>query len=307
MKAATAILVLLLAMSCLEKKLSLEVLDTRVLHEVPGGSGIIKAGEHYYIIGDNSPFLYKTDSSFRVISKIPIYANKDSVIPKHLKPDFEAIENIKDEEIIVFGSGSKSPVRDVFLRIFLKDNLRVKTYSISGLYSHLKSLKELENKELNIEAAAYSGDRLYLFNRKPNLIFMFFYADLIKYVEGEAGLPDIEIMIFKLPSINGIEAGFSGAAAYKDIPRIYFTASVENTPNAYDDGEILGSFAGSIEIIKNKLSDKIQYALLNTPSPVKVESVAVEKMSSPDDVNLVLVTDSDGKESLVYRCRLKPE
>jgi hypothetical protein len=294
-------------MSCSEKKTNLEIISSAILSGIPGGSGITKVKEHYYVIGDNSPFLYKLDGSFKVASKVKIFDNSHGVIPKHLKPDFEAMENINDEEIIVFGSGSKSPVRDIFLRVSLKDSIQVKSYSITEFYKKLKGLNELKGKELNIEAVAYLNDTLYLFNRKPNLIFIFSYKDFINHLDDSTFVPAVHTLTYKLPSINGIEAGFSGAATFKDFPRIYFTASVENTPNAYDDGAILGSFVGTIDITNNKLPGEIKYSQLTTPLPVKVESIAIENISTGGDMEFVLVTDSDGKESLIFKCQLKLE
>src|SRR3712207_8318455 len=46
------------------------------------------------------------------------------------------------------------------------------------------------------------------------------------------------------PEINGLKAGFSGASFFED--KIFITASVENTNDAYLDGEVLGSFVGYI-------------------------------------------------------------
>ncbi len=49
-------------------------------------------------------------------------------IPEPDKPDIEALEKIGDNEIIGFGSGSKSPQRDIFFHITIQDSVSVDRY-----------------------------------------------------------------------------------------------------------------------------------------------------------------------------------
>src|SRR5690606_20368636 len=132
--------------------------------------------------------------------------------------------------------------------ILLKDSITVEKYDISNFYNNLRKLPIFKDSELNIEATAFHNNQIFLFNRKKNLIIKFQYKALLSYIKGERDFPKPEIKQYSLPIINGIEAGFSGATALLGEPRIIFTASVENTDNAYDDGEILGSFIGMIDI-----------------------------------------------------------
>ena len=108
----------------------------------------------------------------------------------------------------------------------------------------MRNLPQLTDSELNIEATAFSDNSIFLFNRKKNIIFKFIYKEFLAHLKGEPAFPKVEISQFSLPKINGIEAGFSGATAMKLAPKIVFTASVEATSYAYNDGAILGSFVG---------------------------------------------------------------
>lgn len=273
------------------------------LKNVPSGSGLVKFGDAYYVIGDDSPFLFHLDKAFNIISKIRLIDSDSSLgerIIKSKKPDFEAMEMIGDDELVIFGSGSKSPERDVFVRVFLNNNLLIEKYNISEFYDKLRGLPILKDSELNIEATAFHKDRIFLFNRRKNLIINFKYKELLSYIKGEVDFPEPEIKEYFLPEINGIESGFSGATTLKGEPKIIFTASAEDTDNAYDDGEILGSLIGMIDITNDKLGDISDYCLIpNTEINLKVESVTVEEEISSGKTKVVLVTDDDMSNSLI--------
>ena len=276
--------------------MTLTIVDEIQLEKIPSGSGIIKSGEVYYVVGDDSPFLYSLDRDFKTISKTPLLAPVDfsERILKSEKPDFEAMELIDKNEIVVFGSGSKSPQRNIFLRILLGEPLKIEKYDISGFYSKLLQLPLFKDSELNIEATAFRNNQLFLFNRKPNLILRFEYKDFLAYLSDGIDLPQPEIRQFSLPKINGIEAGFSGATALMDEPKIIFTASVENNQNAYEDGEILGSLIGILDISDNTISESFEYCHIPTSGAnLKVESVTVEKEISSGETKVVLISDDD--------------
>lgn len=276
--------------------MTLSIVDEIQLEKIPSGSGIIKSGEVYYVVGDDSPFLYSLDRDFKTISKTPLLDPVDfsERILKSEKPDFEGMELIDKNEIVVFGSGSKSPQRNVFLRILLEEPLRIEKYDISDFYSKLIHLPIFKDSELNIEATAFRDNQLYLFNRRPNLILRFEYKDFLAYLHDGIDFPQPEIRQFSLPKINGIEAGFSGATALMDEPKIIFTASVENNQNAYEDGEILGSLIGILDISDNTISESFEYCHIpNAGANLKVESVTVHKEISSGETKVVLVSDDD--------------
>ncbi|MEO6346858.1 MAG: hypothetical protein ABIO60_03020 [Aquaticitalea sp.] len=73
----------------------------QILRGIPSASGIEQIGNELYVIGDNSPWLYQLNELFEVIDKHLLLENvKDNSPPKALKPDFEAMKNVKiDEEM----------------------------------------------------------------------------------------------------------------------------------------------------------------------------------------------------------------
>tara|TARA_R100000935_G_scaffold58341_1_gene94973 strand:+ start:468 stop:1403 length:936 start_codon:yes stop_codon:yes gene_type:complete len=305
------ILLILLALStqaCNGPDMKISVLNNIKVENIPSGSGIIRSGELYYVIGDDSPFLFTLNKEFKVIAKTPLLDSvnfsEDRII-KSKKPDFEALELIDKNEMVVFGSGSKSPERNILIRILLKEPMIIERYDISELYNKLKNLPIFKDSELNIEATAFRNNQIFLFNRKRNLIIKFNYQDLLTYIKGERDFPEPEIKQFILPKINGIEAGFSGATALQDEAKIIFTASVENTANAYDDGEILGSFIGMIDISNNQVSQYFEYCEIpNTEANLKVESVTIAEEISLGETKVMLITDDDKGNSTLLESML---
>ena len=96
----------------------------------------------------------------------------------------------------------------------------------------------------------------------------------MSFIKGDAPFPIPKIKQYALPTINGIEAGFTGATAFKNESKIIFTAAVENTDNPYDDGEILGSFIRLIDISHNEMNAiLVTCTIPNTADKLKVESV----------------------------------
>jgi hypothetical protein len=283
--------------------MKITILNSTKIEKVPSGSGITKLGEIYYVIGDDSQFLFYLDKEFKTISKLRIFESVDSPeerIIKSKKPDFEAIELITDTEVVIFGSGSKSPERNIFLRILLGDSPIIEKYDISDFYIYLRNLPAFDNSELNIETTAFHDNQLFLFNRSKNLILKFEYSEVLEYLKGNIVFPTPEVTAFILPKINGIEAGFSGATALKSEPKILFTASVENTDNAYDDGEILGSFVGMIDISNHVVSSSFVFVQIpNSEEKLKVESITVEEEISSGKTKVALITDDDKGHSLL--------
>lgn len=291
-----------------KNQLNIEILSWQILEKVPSASGIVKFKEDFYVIGDDSPYLFKIDSNFSLLSKTAIYSSKKlqgNNIPKFHKPDFEAMEMISETEILVFGSGSKSPERDVCLMVEISEKILYEEFDISLFYNHLRNLEIMRGYELDIEGLAVKNEMLFLFNRGRNIIFSFSLIDFIAYCKTGTNFPLPKTKLFSLPRINGLEAGFSGATTFKDKPYFIFTAAVEDAPNAYDDGDILGSFLGILEMKNGEFEDNFLIQQIPNPEfPLKVESVIIDKVISETETNLVLVTDNDGKPSEILRLRM---
>jgi len=92
---------------------------------------------------------------------------------------------------------------------------------------------------------------------------------------------------------------------------MFFTASTENTPNAYSDGEIGSSYIGYIKNISKKLNNgsvKVTKLIsiskyLAEQSAQKIESITVESINGKK-VIIHLAADNDNGESTLFKLRL---
>lgn len=304
-------LICLVISSCNQSPMTLTLQHRQILSGIPSASGIVKIDTAIYVIGDNSAFLYQLKENFEVIDrKLLLEGITDSILPKISKPDFEAIASIEKNgktELLIFGSGSKSPERDVLARVGITKAFPITVYDLTDLYNSLRSSSDLNAQSLNIEAATVVDDILFLFNRENNLLLEYSLNEILGFLEGKEGLPTYKSYKIILPQLNGLNAKFSGASTIPNSQKLVFTASLEDTPNTYDDGEVLGSYVGIIDI--EDLKDGYQPLCISLtdnlePIAIKVESVEVLQTIGTNELKLVLVTDSDGGESELLLCTL---
>ncbi len=298
-------LIAALLTGCHMTKFSLDVQSARTL-EVPSASGIVHATDRLFVIGDNTPYLLTLDDTYQVIDQMAIFSTdhlKDGILPKKYKPDFEAMELVADE-LLIFGSGSRAQERNYLIRVRPSEG-QIVTHDLSEFYASIKAMDIMRGSELNIEAVAYFDNTLYLFNRSNNVILLFDYAKFKNHLNGEIPFPTPKTVQVALPELSGKMAGFSGATIGLPTPHLLFTATVEHTENAYDDGAIGGSFLGIVDL--RRLGDKDAYqfmAIEHGEASLKVESVTIDRIISKREVSLLMTTDSDGGESLLLKGRL---
>lgn len=285
-----------------------KIINRKTLPGIYSASGITLLHNHLYIIGDNVPKVYELDKQFNITSQIPLndfLQTNDILIAKADKPDFEALEMVDlgiGKELMILGSGSKSPQRDVLVRINILKKEVIKTYSLQKFYDRIRLTKALEGCPLNIEAIAIDGDDFFLFNRGKNLVFQYTLKAFVAYLEKHGEYTEPKVFEMKLPEINGIEAGLTGATSIPGQGKIIFTATVENTPNPIDDGEVMGSFIGLINL-REPSAKPLCVAVLenNVVLRIKIESIALGKHINPNEFEVYMVTDSDGGESEILK------
>jgi len=287
------------------KTMNFTIVDRFTLKDIPSASGIEFTSDAYWIIGDNSPWLYELTPEFKLHFKYPIFSIdslENGIIPKKRKHDFEAITRMKwdqDSALFIFGSGSKSPTRNFGKLILIDETVTPADFDLTEFYQKISEKAKLKEGELNLEAAAVLNKKLYLFNRGNNKMIIVKVKDFRDYLIGKKEDIKIKVHTIELPEINGIPAGFSGATADEANNRLIFTASVENTSNWIDDGSVLGSFVGIIDVKKSHqhyIPDCYLLAENEEPLLIKVESISITK-AEKNDVNCILVTDNDGGQS----------
>ncbi|NVO31995.1 DUF6929 family protein [Hymenobacter lapidiphilus] len=278
------------------------------LPNLPSASGAELVGNALYVIGDDSPWLYRLDAATLATDKATALFEtahfSQGRIPKHLKPDLECLTIIcaADGEtgLLALGSGA-TPAREqgYWVPLTGPENLPGSVYplSMAGLYAALRPHLPA-GATLNLEAAAATTTELLLLQRTVgaavggNLLFRLPLAATLAFLyRRQPSPPPVRVQRFQLPTIDGKPAGFSGAAWFAG--RLFVTASVEDTADAVLDGAVLGSFVG---VLPPKAGAAALARLMwpdGRPYLGKVESVAVRRQVARGHFELLLVTDDD--------------
>ena len=288
--------------------MEIKILNRITVSGLKSLSGIEFIGKDLFTVGDNLPDLYKINQQGKILKKINLIPKTEfegGLMPKHIKPDFEGLCKVKFETgffLFIFGSGSKSPQRDVLYVVDPSGKIPVKKHSLFDFYSNIRIQCDITADDLNIEAAVSYEDKILLFNRGNNMIIEFKTEDLFQHLENRKYRPEVRVYSIFLPVLKNVPAGFSGADIFED--RIIFTASVENTFNWVDDGEVLGSYLGFINLknLKDKYTPPCKLISENGEVlKLKMESVAIKSVS-PKGTEMILVSDSDGGKSEMVYC-----
>lgn len=313
--------------------MKVSIIRKAVLPGIPSASGCEVVEGIIYIIGDDSANLYKLDHGLKLLETISLFESpvaESGRIPKKIKPDFECFTNLKinsNDYLLVLGSGSKSNRNKGYLvkmpTRFNKKHV-VQELDLGRLYNFLSTNPDIvgNDGELNLEAAAADEEHMILFNRAntvgQNTALIFSLEEFIVYMtENEEMVPFPSVVPFTLPAIDGVACGFSGAGIMDG--KLFFTASAEDTSDAYLDGEVKGSLIGYIplqvtEYLRGGNYQKLTKELYSQPVyetdgslyKGKIESISVFEKDSDTKYAAVAVTDDDkgGSELLLLELEI---
>ena len=163
----------------------------------------------------------------------------------------------------------------------------------------MQDLAKLNAEDFNLEGAIYNGKTWFLFNRGNGVA----NRNVLFIIEGE-NLQDklsIRSIDYILPELQGVRTSFTDAILVGNI--IYFLATAEDTISTYDDGEVLGSIIGGIDLktmqitFTEKLSDRHKFEGLTLFSQTneKIEFLLCED------------TDTEVLETYIYKLSLDIE
>ena len=262
--------------------------------------------DRIYIIGDDARYLLIADKQYNVIDTVTLFPGESLRIPKKEKADLEASaihEYNGKAYLIVAGSGSTAEREDFF--VFSLDDLH--SYKKISQRSFFQSMKENGFPIINIEGLAVVNDQLVFANRanlsQPDNCFYICSPGFLYGENHEKG----DTSILALPSDDGFLKGVSGMCYDAAHDLLLFTASVELTANAFDDGAIGNSYLGYISGFAGKMrSPTIKpdtlinlSALYKEFANEKIESVCVE--SAGKEMILHLVADNDNGTSTLFK------
>jgi len=276
----------------------MEKFQLSVLFKIIGigsASGLVYQEDVLYIISDNSNYLYEYNIRNEKLNKIALVENAQENITKKDKPDFEAITEMHGV-LHITGSGSTANRNQYY--IYNPKNQLIENRDNSGLFQKIKTQLQLSDAEFNIEGYIINKDRGFFFQRGngaegKNGIIRF--SGVTKNLKAD-------FIPFELPKIKDIPVTFTDAVLVEG--KIYFLASAENTSSTYDDGDVLGSMIGVIDLETMRLEDQLQIS-----ANQKFEGLAFyEKTLTKVEFLLCEDADSEVLETKIYKLAisLKP-
>jgi hypothetical protein len=261
----------------------MEKFQLSVLFKIIGigsASGLVYHENKLYIISDNSTFLYEYKILNKRLDKIALVENPQDNIIKKEKPDFESI-TLKGNNLVLLASGSTDKRNKLFK--YNINSKKIKEKSFEEFYRKLKSELEIKEDELNIEGLIITDKKILLFQRGNGSTS----RNGIIYADDELDNPKFKFIPFELPNIKNVETTFTDAILVED--KIYFLAAAEDTSSTYDDGEVLGSIVGSIDLKTMKLESTILIS-----NKHKFEGLTVYKKTATQ-LELLLCEDTDSE------------
>ena len=265
------------------KKFTLEL----VFHIIGIGSasGLFYQNDLLYLIGDSSSYLYEYNVKNSNLAKYPLLQNPADNIEKISKPDFESITHYQDS-LYIFGSGSTSN-RNRMIEFSLPQKEKIQTNNMVDIYAIMQSFASIKKTDFNLEGASYDGEFWYFFNRGTNDSNKNTVLTLkAKKLDQEFALMSND---YKLPKLKGVRTSFTDGLIVGD--KLYFLAAAENTKSTYDDGEILGSIIGRIDIESMKVDFTKTISTTN-----KFEGLTVYKQNGKQ-ITFLLCEDKDNNEN----------
>ena len=274
--------------------------------DYPSGSALEYRNNILYVIGDDVNYVLCLDYDWNEINHLKLFEYDGERIPKPLKPDLECATIIGDM-LYVVGSGSVSPQRDVAFLVNLAEE-KIKKISTAAFYSIFRDRNLIA--EMNIEGFTDCKDKLLFFNRgntqQPNQLIITDQKILKKQ------FPDkFKVMPVKIGKLNNINLGISGACYDEKNDILLLTASAEDTNNAYDDCEIIGSTIGIVYNAYKKLNEQ-EFVIdelieLDAVNPVfekqKIESICITNHSE-NKYTCTLVADNDDGKSVLFEVEI---
>ena len=258
---------------------------------VRAGSALVFSGGRLLVVQDDALAVAWVDPRTGAVEH-RVLEGEGGALAKAKKPDFESAFLAADGTITLLGSGSaKGRYRAASLDIAGGGGVRF--LDCAPLF---EAIRARLGGEPNLEGAVRLGETLHLFHRgaggEPSAI--------IEVAAAAIGAPTVTLIALTLCDLGtaaGVPLTFTDAIACGES--MVYLAVAEDTPNAVDDGPIVGAAIGILA------GGKARFALLEepdgTPSTRKVEGVAVD----PETRTTFLVTDPDDPDRPAELCRVE--
>ncbi len=290
--------------SCKEKDPELQLLSSQLLPYFSSASAIECYNNQLYIFGDDASYLLVLDTNYVIVDSITYFADTAHRIAKEIKPDIEAATLLTfSDQTYLYGFGSMSNNNRKIVYSFPVDSLN------GFIKTNYAPRRSNQIKQWNIEGAAFVKDQLLLVNR-ANTTNKNNYLLLETFIANKSKDSTSRAIKIDLPQQQNV-IGASGLYYIDERDLLLFTASEEDTPNAFDDGIIGNSYLAVIKdfskkMFRNSIAPDVLINLTNvnaTFKQQKIESVCLEKIIG-NNMILHLVADNDNGQSSIFKIRL---
>lgn len=276
--------------------------------DYPSASSVEYVNGRFYIMGDDASCLLVLDSNLNEVDTIRFFNSNERRMPKSSKHDLEAMTVLRNNKLLITGSGSHLANRSGAI-IFDPEN---KTFDSVRLDDFFQRFASHEIDHVNIEGMALLPSAMLMANRghmndRHNELIVtspdFFLNP------GEAY---INKMLFGVSDDSNSFQGVSGLAYSRKKDILIATVSTEKVGNSYDDGEIGKSYLWLV----NNMAVKMQWKAMNPDKIIdlekiapafknqKIEGVCVWK-ETKEFLYLLLVADNDDGGSNVFKVAVK--
>ena len=217
---------------------------------------------------------------------------------KHLKPDLESalpVVTAARPGVLLLGSGSL-PAR-MRGALVTADGAHVAGADLSGLYARVADLLDVPPGELNLEGGCQVDGVVRWFQRGSSALALADASvdvDLTALLEAFAGTraaADVAVTHprrYDLGTVDGVGLAVTDVVALAD-GRLLLSAAAEDTPNAVDDGPVVGS--ALVVLADGEVRDVVELAHVDGVV-AKVEGLAVAGHDR-HRVDLLAVVDED--------------
>jgi hypothetical protein len=260
------------------------------LPDVRAGSALIFTGGRLLVVQDDALAVAWVDPRTGAVEHVTLEGD-GAALAKATKPDFESAFQDGDGAITLLGSGS-TPARYRAARLDPPFG-PARFVDCTALF---EALAARLGTSPNVEGAVLRGATLHLFHRgagaEPSAI-----AEVRASAIGALTVELLALTRWDLGVAEGVPLTFTDATGWGEA--MVYLAVAEDTPNAVDDGPIVGAAVGLLA------HGQARFALLEdpdgTPTRRKVEGIAVD----PAARTAFLVTDPDDPEKPAELCQVE--
>ena len=219
---------------------------------------------------------------------------------KHLKPDVESAVALGRDAVLLLGSGSAPARKRASLVRAVGPSTTFGTAELTPLYATVAAALGIAEDRLNLEGACVAGGRLRWFQRGNAAAEVDSAAvdldldALLAVLAGRGDAGAVQVLAtrgYDLGSVHGVTLAITDAVALPD-GRILLSTAAEDTPNAYDDGPVVGA---ALALLDGDEVVAVEPLPGTADGPVKIEGLALRGAGSCA-AEFVAVVDADDPE-----------